>query len=98
MLQSFAHANHKSDKEHQDLRWDIVGDEKRNWLFVVVGNRKKKLRFARVSDEPGGWSIGDQIFGIDAETNAIAKHMSDQLYEEHRAELEVPQTFLQGTP
>lgn len=75
------------DKEHHDLCWDIVGDKKRNWLFVVIRNRKKKLRFAKVTDEPGGWSIAGQIFGIDAETNAIAKDLSDQLYKEHRAEL-----------
>jgi transcriptional regulator with XRE-family HTH domain len=75
------------DKEHHDLCWDIVGDKKRNRLFVVVENRKKKLRFAKVTDEPGGWSIAGQIFGIDAETNAIAKDFSDQLYKEHRADL-----------
>lgn len=76
------------DKEHQDLRWDIVGDKRRNWLIVVVTNRKTKLRFAKVTDEPGGWSIAGQVFGIDAETNAIAEELSDQLYRAHRTELD----------
>lgn len=75
------------DKEHQEFRWDIVGDKKRNWLFVVVSHRKKKLRFAMATDEPGGWAIAGQVFGIDAETDAIARKMSERLFKEHRAEL-----------
>lgn len=75
------------DNEHRDLRWDIVGDTRRNWLLVVVSHRKRKVRFAKVTDEPGGWAIGGQMFGIDAETNAIAQGLSEQLFNEHRAEL-----------
>jgi hypothetical protein len=80
-------ARNEPDKEHRELRWDVVGDKKRNWLFVVVRHGKKKLRFAKVSDEPGGWAIAGQIFGIDAETDAIARDMSERLFREHRAEL-----------
>jgi hypothetical protein len=80
----------ETDKEHPHLRWDIVGDKKRNWLFVVVSHRKKKLRFAKVTDEPGGWAIAGQVFGIDAETDAIARELSDRVFKEHRAELAGP--------
>lgn len=80
-------ARNEPDNEHRELRWDIVGDKKRNWLFVVVRHRRKKLRFAKVSDEPGGWAIAGQVFGIDAETDAIAREMSNRLFKEHRAEL-----------
>jgi hypothetical protein len=80
------------DKEHPDLRWSIVGDKKRNWLFVVVSHRRKKLRFAKVTDEPGGWAIAGQNWGIDAETDAIARDLSDRLFKEHRAELVGPST------
>lgn len=75
------------DKEHPNLAWDIIGDKKRNWLFVVVNHRKKKLRFAKLTDEPGGWAIAGQVFGIDAETDAIAKALSDQLFKEHHDKL-----------
>lgn len=77
----------QSDKEYTGVLWDIVGDAKRNWLFVVASNRKKKLRFAKVTDNPGGWSIAGQHFGIDAETDAIARELSEQLLKERRTEL-----------
>ncbi len=76
------------DKEHADLFWDIVGDKKRNWLFVVVTHRNKRnLRFGCVTNEPGGWAIAGQVWGIDFETDSIARKMSDQLFKEHRAAL-----------
>jgi transcriptional regulator with XRE-family HTH domain len=77
----------QSDKEYAGVLWDIVGDAKRNWLFVVATNRKQKLRFAKVTDNPGGWSIAGQHFGIDAETDAIARELSEQLLKERRTEL-----------
>ncbi len=85
--QAGAQAEEFPDKEHQEFRWDIVGDKKRNPLFVVVSHRKKKLRFAIATDEPGGWAIAGQVFGIDAETDAIAQKMSERLFKEHRDEL-----------
>jgi hypothetical protein len=80
------------DKEHPWLRWDIVGHKKRNWLLVVVSHRRRKLRFAKITDQPGGWAIAGQIWGIDAETDAIARELSDRLFKEHRAELVGPPT------
>jgi hypothetical protein len=80
------------DKEQPHLRWDVVGDNKKNWLLVVVSHRKKKLRFAKVTDQPGGWAIAGQIWGIDAETDAIARELSERLFKEHRAELVGPPT------
>ena len=59
----------------------------RNWLYVAVENPKRKVRFAAVSANPGGWAIGDQLFGIDTETNAIAEQLADRLLREHRSEL-----------
>ena len=76
------------DKEHEQLLWDVVGDKRRNWLFVVVGHRRKRrLRFGAVTDQPGGWSIGGQLFGIDVETDAIARRMSRRLFKAHKGEL-----------
>jgi hypothetical protein len=73
------------DKEHPALLWDILGDPRRNWLYVVVSNPARKVRFAFVTDEPGGWSIAGQLFGMDAETQAIAGKL--RLFEEHEAQL-----------
>lgn len=75
------------DKEHPELLWDAVGDIDRNWLFVVASNPRKRVRFAKVTDNPGGWSIEGQIFGIDVETEVIAGELSDQLLKQHRSEL-----------
>jgi transcriptional regulator with XRE-family HTH domain len=75
------------DKEHKGLYWDIVGDKERNWLFVVVCNPKKKARFGTVTDNPGGWAIAGQLFGIDAKTNQIADRLAKKLLKRHRAEL-----------
>jgi hypothetical protein len=55
-------------------------------------HRKKKLRFAKVTDEPGGWAIAGQIWGIDAETDAISRDLADRLFKERRAELVGPST------
>ena len=57
------------DNKDSTLRWDIVGYAQRNWLYVVVTKAGRKVRFAMVTDEPGGFSIGSQRFGIDAETS-----------------------------
>lgn len=60
------------DNKDFTLRWDIVGDAQRNWLYVVVTKAGRKVRFAKVTDDLGGFSIGSQRFGIDAVTSAIA--------------------------
>ena len=77
----------QSDKEHASVFWDIVGDPQRNWLYVVVSNPTRNARFAAVTDDPGGWAIGGQLFGMDVETGAIAEELSNKLFREHKAEL-----------
>ena len=75
------------DKEHPLIRWNVVGDSERNRLYVVACNPQKGIRFARVTDRPGGWSIRGQIFGIDCETNSIAYGLAQELFQAHRSEL-----------
>jgi len=75
------------DKEYSNLYWDVVGDAGRNWLYVVAVNPRKKVRLAAVTDNPGGWSIGSQMFGIDMETQMIAEQLSQQLLERNHSEL-----------
>lgn len=75
------------DNKDSTLRWDIVGDARRNWLYVVVTKAGRKSRFAKVTDDPGGFSIGSQRLGIDAETSAIAGEMADELFRAHQREL-----------
>ncbi|HZR21845.1 MAG TPA: hypothetical protein VFE51_31470 [Verrucomicrobiae bacterium] len=75
------------DRDHKGVLWDIVGDKERNWLFVVASNPKKRVRFAAVTDQPGGWSIAGQVFGIDAETNQVADELAEKLMKQHRDEL-----------
>jgi hypothetical protein len=75
------------DRDHPQIRWDIIGDRLRNRLFVVARNRKSKVRFAKMTCEPGGWSIEGQLFGMDAETNSIARALSEELFEQYRAQL-----------
>ncbi len=75
------------DNDHKGVLWDIVGDRKRNWLFVVASNPKKRVRFGAVTDEPGGWAIGGQLFGIDAETNQIAQELAQKLMKAHESKL-----------
>ena len=75
------------DKKLKDVVWDIVGDKDRNWLFVVASHKVKKVRFAAVTDDPGGWRIAGQVFGIDAETSHIADGLAQKLLKEHRSEL-----------
>ena len=61
--------------------WTVAGDIDRNWLYVIAANPSKNLRFAAFSDNPGGWPIRGQIFGIDSETNAIADELVLALFE-----------------
>lgn len=75
------------DKEYPNVLWDVVGDAGRNWLYVVAVSPRKKVRLAAVTDNPGGWSIGGQMFGMDMETQMIAEQLSEQLLERHRSEL-----------
>lgn len=75
------------DKEHPGITWDVIGDPRMNWLYIVCSNRKRRVRFAAVTDNPGGWAIGGQRFGIDLETDMIARRMSKRLLRKHRAEL-----------
>lgn len=75
------------DKEHPGITWDVIGDPRMNWLYLVCSNRKRRVRFAAVTDNPGGWAIGGQRFGIDVETEMIARRMSKRLLRKHRAEL-----------
>jgi hypothetical protein len=75
------------DKSDPTLRWDIVGDADRNWLYVVVTKVGRKQRFAKVTDDPGGFSIGSQRFGIDAETLTIAGEMADEIVQKFQKEL-----------
>jgi hypothetical protein len=76
------------DKKHPDVLWDVVGDKERNWLFVVVRHGERKgQRFGLVTAEPGGWRIAGQIFGMDVETEAIARKMSHRLFQLRRDEL-----------
>jgi len=76
-----------ADKDYKGVRWDLVGDEERNWLFVVASNPKKKTRFAMVSNEPGSWSIAGQDFGLDIETNQIAEKLAQKLMKQYQSEL-----------
>jgi len=88
-----AFTRNEPDREFPELLWDIVGDKERNWLYVVVRHRKKKnLRFAKVTNEPGGWSIAGQKWGIDAETDSIAKEMSNLLFKERQEDMLGPAT------
>lgn len=82
-----AFSRKQPDNEHPGIFWDVVGDVDRNWLFVVASNPRKKVRVAKVTDNPGGWAVGGQVWGIDAETQAIAGELSEQLFTEHQAEL-----------
>lgn len=75
------------DTKHKAVYRDIVGDKERNWLFVVASNPKRKARFGTVTDEPGGWAIAGQMFGIDAETHQIADRLAKKLLRRHRDEL-----------
>ena len=75
------------DREHKSVCWDVVGDPERNWLYVVVSNPARSVRFAAITDAPGGWSIAGQRFGLDVETQSIAEELSDKLFREHKAEL-----------
>ena len=75
------------DKEYPNVLWDVVGDAGRNWLYVVAVSPRKKVRLAAVTDNPGGWSIGGQMFGMDMETQMIAEQLSQHLLERHRSEL-----------
>lgn len=75
------------DREHPGIYWDVVGDCDIEWLYVVASNPRRKVRFAKVTDEFGGWSIRGQIFGIDAETEQIAQKLCDQLLNKHLKEL-----------
>jgi transcriptional regulator with XRE-family HTH domain len=75
------------DREHKEVFWDIVGDPMNNWLYVIVSNPEKKARFGAVTTDPGAWSIASQIFGIDAETHAIAEELSNKLMQKHKSAL-----------
>ena len=75
------------DRQHKQVFWDIVGDPMNNWLYVIVSNPEKKVRFGAVTTDPGGWSIASQIFGIDAETHAIAEELSNKLMQKHKSAL-----------
>ena len=82
-----AFARNAADTKYSQIRWDIVGDNKRNWLFVVASNPNKNKRFAMITDDPGGWAIGGQVFGMDAETSWVALNLAKRLLKKHRAEL-----------
>lgn len=75
------------DNKDPALRWDIVGDARRNWLYVVVTKAGQKRRFGKVTDDPGGFSIGSQCFGIDGETLVIAGEIADELCRKYEHEL-----------
>jgi DNA-binding Xre family transcriptional regulator len=75
------------DKEHPKVLWNIVGDIEKNGLYVVASNPSKKVRFAKLAEDSGGWSIHGQIFGIDAETEHIAGELAEELMREHATEL-----------
>jgi hypothetical protein len=77
----------QADRDHQHVQWDIIGDVERNWLYVIATNTLDGRRVAAVTHNPGGWSLKSQLFGIDAETNAIAGALADQIIAQHGKEL-----------
>jgi N6-adenosine-specific RNA methylase IME4 len=54
---------------------------------VVATNTRTKVRFGAVTHRPGGWTIGGQICGVDAETAAVRKKMADKIMANHKKEL-----------
>jgi transcriptional regulator with XRE-family HTH domain len=77
----------QQDPEHANLRWDIVGDPDRNWLYAIVTNRRKRRRFGAVTGSVGGWSVAGQLFGMDVETHAVAEKMCVKILRAHKPEL-----------
>jgi len=75
------------DKQLGDVTWDVVGDPDKNWLYVIASNRRKRVRFGRISDAPGSWPIRGQSFGVDVETGAVARRLSASIIQRHRKEL-----------
>jgi transcriptional regulator with XRE-family HTH domain len=75
------------DREHPEVLWDVVGDIKENWLYVIATNTRTKVRFGAVTDRPGGWAVAGQIWGIDVETNDICGQIADKILADHKKEL-----------
>jgi len=74
-----AFVRYHRDRAYPSILWDVVGDTETNRLFVVATNPVRKARFGAVTDNAGGWAIKGQIFGIDAETSAIANQLSERV-------------------
>ncbi len=75
------------DKEFASVYWDVIGDRERNFLFVMCSNPKRKVRFAAVTANPGGWPIRSQWAGMDVETRCAMNRMSKRLLRRYSKEL-----------
>ena len=75
------------DKKFAQILWTVIGDKKRNWLFVVCENPQRNARFAAVTANPGGWPIGSQWAGMDVETRCAMNRMSKRLLRRYSKEL-----------